>query len=129
MCDLGYRTVKSLKYKAKKVKLDGYNFDSQAEAKHYWHTLKPQLERGEISHLEVHPSYTIEIDGVKICKYMADFRYFSGRSRIVEDVKGFKTPVYRLKKKLVEAMYPGTKILEISPKLYQSVKWSLPSQE
>lgn len=129
MLHLGLRTVKSLKYRAKKVKLDGYTFDSQAEAKHYWHTLKPQFERGEIHHLEVHPSYTIEIDGVKICKYMADFRYFSGRERIVEDVKGFKTPVYRLKKKLVEAMYPGTKILEISPKQYQSVKWSLPSVE
>ena len=49
---------------------------------------------------------------------MADFRYFTGKQRIVEDVKGFKTPVYRLKKKLVEATYRGTKILEISPKQY-----------
>tara|TARA_R100000353_G_scaffold155834_1_gene114785 strand:- start:2227 stop:2616 length:390 start_codon:yes stop_codon:yes gene_type:complete len=129
VCDLGLITVKSLKYKAKKVKLDGYTFDSQAEAKHYWHTLKPKLERGEITHLEVHPSYEIVIDGEKICKYMADFRYFTGKKRIVEDVKGFKTPVYRLKKKLVEATYRGTKILEISPKQYQSGKWSLPSQE
>ena len=32
---------------------------------------------------------------------------------IVEDVKGFKTPVYKLKKKLVEACYPGTVIKEI----------------
>ena len=110
MLHLGLITVKSLKYKAKKVKLDGYTFDSQAEAKHYWHTLKPKLERGEITHLEVHPSYEIKIDGVKICKYIADFRYFSGQSRIVEDVKGFRTAVYRLKKKLVEALYPGLKI-------------------
>ena len=129
MLHLAIITVKLLKYRAKKVKLDGYTFDSQAEAKHYWHTLKPMQERGEISHLEVHPSYLIEIDGVKICKYIADFRYFSGQSRIVEDVKGFRTAVYRLKKKLVEALHPGTKILEISPKQYQSVKWSLPCQK
>ena len=32
---------------------------------------------------------------------------------IVEDVKGFKTPVYKLKKKLVEALFPGTFIREI----------------
>lgn len=33
-------------------------------------------------------------------------------ARIVEDVKGFKTPVYRLKKKLVEALY-GIQIREV----------------
>ena len=33
--------------------------------------------------------------------------------QIVEDVKGYKTPIYRLKKKLVEACYPGTLIKEV----------------
>ena len=118
-----------MKYRAKKLKLDGYTFDSQAEAKHYWHTLKPKVESGEINQLEVHPSYLIEIDGEKICRYIADFRYFTAKEVVVEDVKGFKTPVYRLKKKLVEASFRGVKILEISPTQYRSEKWSLPSQE
>ena len=118
-----------MKYKAKKIELDGYKFDSQAEAKHYWFTLKPKLERGEIKQLEVHPSYSIVIDGEKICRYIADFRYFTAKEVVVEDVKGFKTPVYRLKKKLVEASFRGVKILEISPTQYRSEKWSLPSQE
>jgi hypothetical protein len=32
---------------------------------------------------------------------------------IVEDTKGIETPMFRLKKKLVEALYPDTKILVI----------------
>tara|TARA_Y100001972_G_C7609245_1_gene305363 strand:- start:108 stop:464 length:357 start_codon:yes stop_codon:yes gene_type:complete len=117
-----------MKYKAKRVELDGYKFDSQAEAKHYWFTLKPLLEKGEITHFKVHPKFEIIIDGEKICNYIADFSYFSQKARVVVDVKGFKTPVYKLKKKLVEATYPGVKILEISPTQYRSKKYSLPSQ-
>ena len=123
------------KFRNKKVHLDGHTFDSQAEAKHYLHTLKPRLEAGEISHLEIHPRIRCEINGRKICDYLADFRYLdSSRSgpdgqvgcQVVEDVKGYKTDVYRLKKKLVEALYPGTKICEISPRLYRSKTLSLP---
>jgi len=123
------------KFRNKKVELDGHVFDSQAEAKHYLHTLKPRLEAGEISHLEIHPRIRCEINGVKICDYLADFRYLdTSRSgpagqvgcQVIEDVKGYKTDVYRLKKKLVEALYPGTRICEISPRLYKSKTLSLP---
>ena len=117
-----------MKYRAKRVELDGYKFDSQAEAKHYWFTLKPMLEKGEISHFEVDRKFEIIIDGEKICRYIADFSYFKQKARVVEDVKGFKTPVYKLKKKLVEATHRGVKILEVLPKQYQSKKYSLPSQ-
>ena len=119
------------KFRNKKVSLDGYTFDSLAEAKHYKYTLKPRLEAGEISHLEIHPRIRCELNGRKICDYIADFRYldvsFAGPQgqqgiTVVEDVKGYKTDVYRLKKKLVEAMFPGTKICEISPVQYRSVK-------
>ena len=41
---------------------------------------------------------------------------------VYEDVKGYKTDVYKLKKKLVEACYKGTKIIEISPKPYSKIK-------
>ena len=117
------------KFRNKKVSLDGYTFDSLAEAKHYKYTLKPRLEAGEISHLEIHPRIRCELNGRKICDYIADFRYldvsFAGPQgqqgiTVVEDVKGYKTDIYRLKKKLVEALYPGTKICEISPRLYRS---------
>ena len=123
--------VSRSKFKNKKVHLDGYTFDSQAEAKHYKFTLKPRLEAGEISHLEIHPRIRCELNGRKICDYIADFRYLDASLEgpqgqtgctVVEDVKGYKTDVYRLKKKLVEAMYPGTKICEISPAQYRSAK-------
>ena len=124
------------KYKAVKTTVDGITFDSKKEAKRYTE-LKLLEKAGHITHLELQPEYQITINGAKICKYKADFRYFTVRAesnersynskgewqtptktgdkegQIVEDVKGFKTPIYRLKKKLVEASYPGTQIKEI----------------
>jgi len=101
------------KYRAVKTEVDGITFDSKREAARYMELVL--LERaGEISHLELQPSFVCMVNGHKICTYKADFRYFSASNSIVEDVKGMKTPVYRLKKKLVEALYPGVKIQEIS---------------
>ena len=119
------------KFKNKKVKLDGYTFDSLAEAKHYQHTLLPKYKAGEIRHLQVHPRFKCIIDGVKVCDYIADFSYIDinqiglqGQQgcEVVEDVKGYKTDVYKLKKKLVEALYRGTKIIEINPKIYTKIE-------
>ena len=121
------------KYGAKKVTLDGHKFDSQAEAKHYWFSLKPKLDAGIIRNLEIHPRINIEINGKKICTYIADFRYIDPSqigpegqqgATVVEDVKGFKTDVYKLKKKLVEACHKGTVIHEISGAEYRSVTLS-----
>jgi len=124
------------KYKAVKTTIDGITFDSKREAKRYTE-LKLLEKAGHITHLELQPEYQITINGAKICKYKADFRYFTVRQenreqytnskgewqtptitgdkegQIVEDVKGFKTPIYRLKKRLVEACYPGTQIKEV----------------
>jgi len=100
------------KYGAKKVKLDGYTFDSKAEAKRY-EELKLMEKAGRITDLEVHPVYCINFKTVRICKVILDFKYFIYRSEwIYEDVKGVRTPVYRLKKKLLEATH-GIRITEI----------------
>jgi hypothetical protein len=45
-------------------------------------------------------------------KYLADFVYFQDGKQVVEDVKGVRTPVYRLKKRLVAEKY-GIEIREI----------------
>ena len=125
-----------MKFRKYNVELDGIIFDSQSEAKHYWHTLKPRAEAGEITNLQMQPVYRCEINGKLICKYIADFTYIEWKiegpegqlgQRVVEDVKGFKTPIYNLKKKLVQALFPGTLICEIEPSRYRSMKWSLPS--
>lgn len=61
---------------------------------------------------EAQVPFQVELNGKKICKYIADFKvlYDDGHTEIV-DVKGMRTPLYRLKKKLVEAQY-GIEILE-----------------
>jgi hypothetical protein len=44
-------------------------------------------------------------------KYIGDFKYYDKEKKtwILEDVKGFKTPVYRLKKKMVQSYLKGMK--------------------
>lgn len=70
---------------------------------------------GEISDLRRQHCFSCVINGVKICDYYADFSYKDKDGKlVVEDVKSIitaKNPVYRLKKKLVLALY-GVDILE-----------------
>ena len=68
---------------------------------------------GEIHRLEMQPKFLCQVNGVKICTYIADFAYFTKDERRIEDVKGTSTPIYKLKKKLVEALHPGVKIVEV----------------
>lgn len=109
-------TQKKNKYKNDKVEYSGIKFDSKKQARRY-QDLKLLERAGEIKELEIEPSFPIEVNGVKVCIYKADFGYReqiynkSGMKlywdRIVEDVKSepTKTPVYRLKKKLMKAIY------------------------
>ncbi len=100
------------KYGSQPTIVDGIRFASKREAKRYGELTI--LERANaIEGLELQPSYKIEIGGILICRYIADFRYFDRRigERIVEDVKGVKPAVYRLKRKLMRAVH-GIEILE-----------------
>ncbi len=99
------------KYHSKKTEVDGYIFDSKAEAVRY-SELKLLEAAGEIEHLQLQPKFPILVNGKKICTYIADFQYNDHGRVVIIDVKGIKTPVYRLKKKLFEALYP-MKITEI----------------
>jgi hypothetical protein len=116
----GPARAKKHKYNAKKTEVDGIIFDSKKEAARY-QELKLAEKAGLISGLELQPKFSIDINGIHICNYFADFRYqdrveerFSGLKSIVvvEDVKGVKTPVYKLKKKLVKAIH-GFDIVEV----------------
>jgi len=102
------------KYFAKKTEYDGIIFDSKLEAARY-KILKKYEATGELTDLEVQVDFpcviTVEGEDKKICSYIADFRYKRDGEVVVEDVKGVVTQVFALKKKLVEALYPGTKIL------------------
>ena len=104
------------KYSNKKTMVDGHLFDSKKEAVRYG-LLKMRESLGEITHLELQPEFRCVVNGVLVCKYRADFAYFEeGRGRIIEDVKSAitrKNRAYRIKKKLVEALYPGVTIVEV----------------
>lgn len=103
---------RSHKYWAKPCEIDGHKFPSQKEGRRYLE-LKLLERAGAISGLELQPKFPLIVNGAKICEYRGDFRYVDGDKGavIIEDTKGFKTPEYRLKKKLVEALY-GISILE-----------------
>jgi hypothetical protein len=99
------------KYGAKAEIVDGVFFASRAEARRY-RELKLLEAGGYIRKLELQPVYEFKIDGAVIFKYVGDFRYMENSLKVLEDVKGFKTPVYRLKRRLIEAQH-GIKIREI----------------
>lgn len=100
------------KYRNIKTEVDGIVFDSKKEAARYGQ-LKLMERAGAISGLVLQPSMLLEVNGKKIGKYIADFSYYDEQDKtVVEDCKGVKTPVYRLKKKLVKALY-GIEIQEI----------------
>ena len=113
------------KYRAVRTTVDGIAFASKKEAKRYAE-LRLMEKAGEIRDLTRQQSFAIEVNGQKVCGYTADFSYrekqqiagappsgFQGTywPLVVEDTKGFKTPVYRLKKKLMKAVY-GIEIRE-----------------
>jgi hypothetical protein len=101
------------KYHARKTERDGIVFDSAAEANRY-DELKLLERSGDISHLVLQPEFDCVVNGKHVCKYRADFQYvnLATQAIITEDVKGFRTAVYRLKKKLVEALH-GIAITEV----------------
>ena len=94
------------KYHAKRVTVDNIKFDSMAEA-HRYKELKLLLRNNDIERLKCHPPYPIVVAGEHIATYYADFQYWDIERgiEVIEDVKGVKTEVYKLKKKLVETIY------------------------
>ena len=111
------------KFGNRKVLLDGHVFDSVKEMNRY-RELKLLLNAGKIHHLELQPVFKlfcgqrpIVFPSGRQAYYQADFSYFDydrpEKQRVVEDVKGFKTKEYKLKKAIVEACYPGVKIEEV----------------
>lgn len=108
------------KYGAKKTKLDGYTFDSRAEAA-YYSQLKLLKRAGKIRDFSLQPRYGL-VDPYKHPKtgkkvrgveYVADFlvSHLDGSTEVV-DVKGVRTEAYKIKKKLFETKY-GIAITEV----------------
>ena len=60
-----------------------------------------------IQDLELQPKFKLEVNGVHITTYYADFRYHDNerRAEVVEDVKGMRTQIYIIKRRLMKAIH------------------------
>lgn len=118
---LGFRSIKKIpkknKYHAVKCLAEGMWFDSQAEA-HRWLELRMLQRAGMITGLTRQTSFELvpgrEVGGKKIrgIYYRADFVYYEDGKMVVEDVKGYKTKEYELKKKMM-LLLRGIEIKEV----------------
>jgi hypothetical protein len=96
--------VSRSKYKAQPTVIDGIRFASKKEGNRY--TELKMMERGNlISDLKLQQPIKCVVNGIQVCKYVSDFSYYDREKNaiIFEDAKGYKTPIYNLKKKLVLA--------------------------
>lgn len=113
------------KYKNKKTVVNGITFDSQKEAERFRQLLLMQ-QAGEIIGLRLQPEFTLQEafttargERVRAIKYRADFAYnrivkVGAEIRlepVVEDVKGYRTKDYELKKKFLAGK--GIEVTEI----------------
>lgn len=102
------------KYRNKRVTVDGVTFDSVGEAAR-WAELKLLERAGHIRNLERQVRVPLVVNGVKVCAVVVDFAYFEGERRVWEDHKSAytrKLPVWRIKAKLIAALYPNVEIRE-----------------
>ena len=106
------------KYNARRTTIDNISFDSKREAERYCE-LKILLRSGLISELELQPTFVLvpafTKNGIRYrdIKYIADFQYVENGKTIIEDVKGVKTEVYKIKRKLFENIYRDYTIKEV----------------
>ena len=106
------------KYQNKNVTVDGKTFDSMKEFKR-WRELSLLEKAGRVTDLQTQVKFEL-IPSQKIgnrvveraCHYIADFVYVLDGKKVVEDTKGFKTPDYIIKRKLMLWVH-GIKIQEL----------------
>lgn len=101
----GWAPGKRSKYRNIPTVVDGVRFASKAEAKRDGEL--QLLERaGEIKFLCRQPSFRLMVNGQKICTYVGDWSYCENGKRVVEDRKGVKTPAFKIKWRLCQALFP-----------------------
>ena len=118
---LGVQTAKNAvntnKYHAVKETVGKLKFDSKKEKQRFDELLLME-QAGEITDLKLQHDFTLQeafttTDGerVRAIRYRADFTYYeSAGNWIIEDAKGMKTDIYKLKKKMMAQK--GYRIIE-----------------
>ncbi len=102
------------KYRAIPTVVDNVRFASKKEAARYLE-LKTLAKCGIIRDLELQIPFALKVNGILVATYVCDFRYTdaSMNRTVIEDTKGMRTPVYKLKAKLFAACYPDLRIVEL----------------
>lgn len=100
------------KYRNKKMVLNGRVYDSKKEMLRAIQ-LKQMEKVGMISDLQEQVRFTLQESFVNNCgkkireiAYIADFVYNENGKQIVEDCKGIRTDVFKIKHKMFEKRYP-----------------------
>lgn len=110
-----YSGNRTSKYHNTKTTVDGITFDSKKEANRY-QELKLLNRVGEIKDLRLQEPYVLidKSNHGRAIKYIADFVYYDNslQKEVVEDTKGYRTDVYKLKKRLMAERY-GIDIKEV----------------
>lgn len=98
------------KYNNQKIRVGGEVFDSKREYNR-WCELRLLERSGIIRNLQRQVKFRL-IDSQKTperterpCDYIADFVYYENGRRVVEDCKGMRTDVYKIKRKLMLEKY------------------------
>lgn len=98
----------SSKYRNVRTRVDGISFHSKREAARYLE-LKMLLKAKKIKNLRLQVRFPLMVNETKVGHYIADFTYNHAEcyprwgAYVIEDVKGVKTAVYSLKKKILAA--------------------------
>ena len=94
------------KYGAQPVNIDGLRFDSKKEATR-WGQLVLMERAGVIQGLRRQVPYVLIDKSAhgRAIRYIADFSYVQDGKEIVEDAKGYRTDVYKLKRRMMAERY------------------------
>jgi hypothetical protein len=99
------------KYRNRRTVVGDITFASAKEARRYGE-LKLLERAGQIQNLRRQVRFSLDVNGVHVCDYLADFTFNDHIGKlVVEDAKGYATETYRLKKRLMLALL-GIEIVE-----------------
>lgn len=104
------------KYNARKTTFFGIEFDSYKEANRYL-MLRNDEKMGTIKDLtlqpvvELQPKFKKNGKTYRAITYRADFSYFKDGRYTLEDAKGVKTEVFKIKEKLFHFTHPDIDLI------------------
>lgn len=100
-----YQSWRKNKYNNHTCQYGGSIYDSIKEAD-YAQELDFRLKAKDIKSWRRQIPIDLVVNGYKICTYKVDFEItHNNKSKELVEIKGFETPEFRLKKKLIEATF------------------------